>query len=486
MSRIALAQFLQETDTFNPEPTTWSAFESYRLQLEPTRTPAVDPGSELEGSLEVLVDHDVMVLFQAWGGVGGRVEERLHREVGARLRDGLSGGRFDACLLMLHGACAAEGEDDPEGVLVEVAREVLGPAIPIAVALDHHANITSRLVDAATLVVGHQTEPHRPNETAAIVARLLLEVLEDQLDPVTALVKVPMVAPQEHFETNTGPMAEIFSMARSLERGPVRAVSPFPMQPWLDVDEGGWGVTAVADGDEIAAKQAASAIAEAMWARRERFWELTSLPVEDAVQRAVECDGLGVIVDLGDVVWGGGAGDGVATLPELLARSGQHGVTVRDQAATSAAWAAGVGATIEVSLGGSVDKHFTRPIPLRATVASLSEGPIEVPGLFGLRTIDEGQAALLTVGSTHVHVTEKPGAGGCHPACFERHGLRIADLDVVVVKSSANYHPYRPWMGQLHRANTPGLTQSDLTAFPWQRIPRPTFGLDGDAQWHRG
>ena len=54
MARIAIAQFFQETDTFNPEPTTKSDFAGYRLHLEATTEPSVDPDSELAGALSRL------------------------------------------------------------------------------------------------------------------------------------------------------------------------------------------------------------------------------------------------------------------------------------------------------------------------------------------------------------------------------------------------------------------------------------------------
>ena len=55
--------------------------------------------------------------------------------------------------------------------------------------------------------------------------------------------KIPLITPQDQFLTSAGPMKQWFDRARELERRPeVLDVSPYPMQPWLDVAEGGWAV----------------------------------------------------------------------------------------------------------------------------------------------------------------------------------------------------------------------------------------------------
>ena len=74
-----------------------------------------------------------------------------------------------------------------------------------------------------------------------------------------------MITPQDQFLTSGGPMKTWFDRARELEQRPeVLDVSPYPMQPWLDVQEGGWSVVVhTADdpglADELAAEMGALA-----------------------------------------------------------------------------------------------------------------------------------------------------------------------------------------------------------------------------------
>ena len=54
-----------------------------------------------------------------------------------------------------------ESHDDGEGELLSRIRKI-APDLPIAVALDFHANISPTMVEKATVISGYQTvSPHR-------------------------------------------------------------------------------------------------------------------------------------------------------------------------------------------------------------------------------------------------------------------------------------------------------------------------------------
>ena len=55
--------------------------------------------------------------------------------------------------LALHGAMQTVSCDDGEGELLARLRAVVGPAVPIAVSLDPHANITRRMCDFANILM---------------------------------------------------------------------------------------------------------------------------------------------------------------------------------------------------------------------------------------------------------------------------------------------------------------------------------------------
>ncbi len=116
-----------------------------------------------------------------------------------------------------------------------------------------------------------------------------------------------------------------FDRARELEQDPrVLTVSNFPMQPWLDIEEGGWATVVVTDGDQALAERLADEMADLAWSLRAAFQEKVSLTPDDAVRAAeAEPSGLVVLSDTGDSVFGGSAGDSTVLIDSML-RVGHH------------------------------------------------------------------------------------------------------------------------------------------------------------------
>jgi hypothetical protein len=54
----------------------------------------------------------------------------------------------------------------------------------------------------------------------------------------------------------------------------------------------------------------------------------------------------------------------------------------------------------------------------------------------------------------------------------------MADAKMVVVKTASNFQFFRRWRNGLNRVDSPGTTQSDLTAFQWKCLPRAISPLD--------
>ncbi|MFM8680816.1 MAG: M81 family metallopeptidase [Alphaproteobacteria bacterium] len=98
----------------------------------------------------------------------------LDRVVGA-IR---AGGPWDAVLLPQHGAAVAETWPDADGELVRRVREMVGPKVPIGLALDMHANISAQMVANADVTTVYQTNPHvDAREQALHCARLVIRMV---------------------------------------------------------------------------------------------------------------------------------------------------------------------------------------------------------------------------------------------------------------------------------------------------------------------
>ena len=81
----------------------------------------------------------------------------LRDEILAQLRAALP---VDLVVLGLHGAMVAQGYDDCEGDLLERARAIVGPHVPIAAGLDPHSHLTARRVLNANILTAFLEFPH--------------------------------------------------------------------------------------------------------------------------------------------------------------------------------------------------------------------------------------------------------------------------------------------------------------------------------------
>ena len=74
-----------------------------------------------------------------------------------------------AVYICSHGAALTTEEADPDGVLFEKVREIVGPDAPIAATLDLHANVSERMVRSVDAFIG--TGPTRISTCASAVLR---------------------------------------------------------------------------------------------------------------------------------------------------------------------------------------------------------------------------------------------------------------------------------------------------------------------------
>jgi microcystin degradation protein MlrC len=276
-----------------------------------------------------------------------------------------------------------------------------------------------------------------------------------------------------------------FDLAREMETRPgVLSTSNFPMQPWLDVPEGGWATAVVTNGDQALAEELADELADRAWALREEFCRLDSISPQEAVRRAQEAEkGLVILSDTGDSVFGGATGDSTTILAELVRQevSSLALVPMVDPETVEAAIAAGVGGTLTVMVGGKLDPNFGTPLELTAEVVAIGGGRFDV-NMLGFESFDLGQAVLLAVGAIRILVTEKRGIGGNHPSVYEHFDIDLADAKMVVLKTASNWQFYQQWISEVIRVDTPGGTTSHLEELPWQHLPRPIYPLDEMAE----
>lgn len=489
--RIAIAEVGQETCSFTPVRTTVDTFRQYGLYegaeiIEKRRRGRGVLAGFFDRAEEEAIDLVPLPIISGWAGANGMLTAETVAFFTERVVSGLRQLHdLDGLFFSLHGAAAAEDEPDVEGALLAAARSVVGPNVPIVAPFDHHGNVTQRMIANLNGLVAHRTQPHDPYETGYLAAKQLFAIIRGEICPTIAWHKIPLITHQEQFLTSSGPMKRWFDRARAMEELPgVVAVSPFPIQPWLDVPEGGWTTVVVTDNDPALAERLSAELAQMAWEMREEFWIYESVSPEEAVRRAVAGSGLVILSDTGDSVFGGATGDSTVLLREMLAQEITKTalVPIVDPEVAAIAHAAGEGSTIDVALGGKLEPLFGRPVQVTATVEALADGILEAD-VIGRTAFDMGQTALLSIGSICVVVSEHVGIGGNHPVVYRRFGLEPAQADMVVLKTASNWQYYRDMATMIIRADSDGPTMSHLERFDWQQIPRPCYGLDPLAEW---
>ena len=488
--KIALIQVMQETDTFNPVPTTLTDFKNVALLEGAAILSRVDTNSPIAGFLEAIrvsgEDVEVIPILRADAQSGGRLSRQTLSELCQIIQSGLSAaGKCDGLMVFLHGAACAEGVDDVEGEILSIIREKAGNDIPIALMLDHHANITNRMIDSTNLLMAFRTQPHDPFETARDLTVIALQLFSRQISVTMAWRKIPMITHQEQFLTSRGPMKEWFDHARQCEAGgQALTVSLFPMQPWIDVEEAGWSVVVVTENDQASAERVADELAQHAWSLRHQFMQQENLSTTDAITFADNSvNGIVLLSDTGDSVLGGSTGDSTIILRALLDAKIHHQalVPITDPLAAKHLATCDIGATITVNLGGWANDFYS-PIEVTGNLQAVREGIVTLPDL-PQGSVDMGKSAILKVGKVSILVTEFPGVGGIHPGVYRHLGVEPGEFKMIVMKTASNFQYMKQLTTDFVRVATPGPTQSDVCSLPWSRIPRPMFPLDEMKDW---
>jgi microcystin degradation protein MlrC len=485
--RILIAMIKHETNTFSPVPTGWQRFEDRGLYLGAQAIEAYEgTGTPFAAYLRLAREAgaDVVTPVAAEAMPSGPVSAQAYDRLSDMVCEAVASG-CDAAMLDLHGAMVSETTPDGEGALVERMRRI-APGLPIAVTCDLHCNLTQRLVDHCTALVGYKTYPHVDMYDAGLQAgRILLRALEGDVRPVMAWGSRPLLAQTLRMGTDDEPMVSLVAMARQAEAQGALAATVFGGFPLADIKEAGVSAVVVADGDPDAALAWVDRLLDRAWARREEFiYHGEALPQAVARAKALP-DGPILLLDHADNCASGGTQDVMTVIGEVIAQ-GLENVAVAavwDPGAVGQMIAAGVGSEVTIDLGGKTDMPAIglvgQPLRVRGRVRTLSDGEWIVTGPMytGVR-VSVGPTAVLDAGNVQIVVIShhhEPWDQGI----FTRVGIDPATKKVLVLKSRIHY---RAGFGPLARhtisCDGAGVASSDNSLFDYVNVRRPIYPLD--------
>ena len=286
----------------------------------------------------------------------------------------------NAIYICSHGAALTTEEDDPDGVLFEKVRQIVGPNVPIAATLDLHANVSERMVRSVDAFIGYRTNPHLDmRERGAEAAAAIREMLGG-VKPQRAFVRLPIVPPTVTLLTAAGPYAEMIELGQRRMNPEIMNVSAMGGFAFADAATCGLSVVVTARRDKRAAEMLAREIAELGWANRARFYpRLTSL--EDAVARAQAAGhdpSLPALAfaDVADNPGGGGRGNTVFLLRAFYEAGVDRALlgVVYDPDLAAEAHRRGIGSRFEARFNRAETTNFSEPYTAPATVLTLTDG----------------------------------------------------------------------------------------------------------------
>nr|WP_316639847.1 M81 family metallopeptidase [uncultured Roseateles sp.] len=489
--KLFAALLATETNTFAPAPTGWGGYHEYGifhgdaslrdpqgmgLAMAELRRLLAAEGHELVESLSAFA--------QPLGRTVREVYETLRDEILADLE---GAGPVDGVLLMLHGAMVADGYDDCEGDLISRVRQLVGPGVPIGVELDLHCHFTALMRESADAIVSYKEYPHTDTlPRLQELLTILLDTAQGRVRPSTAVFDCKMVG---QWRTTGEPMAGFVRRLQQAEQQPgVLSVSLGHGFPWADVPEAGAKLWVVTDNDPALAETLAETLGREFWALRQQIGT-PGLSIEAALaQSQALAGGPVVLADRADNPGGGAMGDSTFILRAVL-EQGLADVAFGafwDLGAVQICRDAGVGARIDLRLGGKCGPASGDPVDLHVVVMAVDEAHHQL-GLYM-----DGERAPLGP-SVWVQAVDGPCRGldivlislrsqVFSPSLFTGLGIDVMSKKLLVVKSSQHFHAqFAPLAEAVLYVNTPGAMDMNFACLPyrvrsldyWPRVADP-------------
>ncbi len=490
MKRILLAQILHEANSFARTQAPIAHFHRQGVFLgEAARERFSQTRTEMAGFLEAAAREDwhTTIPIVVPCAPAGPMSMEAFTYFRDTLLDGLRAAMpLDGVLLALHGANVVDGEDDPDGAVAQAVRDAVGPDLPIVITLDPHSNVSDRLAAAVNGITAYRTHPHTDHkETGLRAAAILSRILAGEISPRVHLARGRQMRGFDAARTTLpdGPARRAQAIARRMEQEPgVVEVSIQAGFVLADVWQVGPSVAVTGEGPRCG--ELARELMRFAWDERENDTvKMISVAEALAQARAVPPGPLPIVMsDFGDAPGGGGYGDATAMLRALMDDPFPNTLflSIADAGSVEKAAAAGVGATVQLSLGGhTAPLHGGGPVEAAFEVLKIVDGKFThegpyTPGMIG----NFGQSVLLRHGEVRVVATT-----------FQRNIVDLQQVKMFGIDPRACGLIAIKCMDAFRAAFTPiaraviafesgGVSSRVQTTLEWTKARRPIWPLD--------
>jgi microcystin degradation protein MlrC len=488
--RLLIAMMKHETNTFSPVPTPLERFRP--LYGEAAIRAYRGTGTGLGAYLDLAEREGTEIVLPIAAGAppSSPVEDIAYAHITETICEAVARGGFDGILLDLHGAMVTESLEDGEGQFLKRLRAI-DPKTPIAVSLDMHANLYDDIIANATVITGYRTYPHIDTyETAKLAGEILLRAIRGEVRPVMAWGNVPMLPHVMRQGTDDHPNKALQHRCAAMSGEGALAASLFTGFPHADIANAGLSAVVVTDGDRKLAEDLRDELLDRAWVEREAFvYKIEPLQQSVAHAKAMPPSQPGegpiVLLDHYDNCASGGTMDTTAVLAEIL-RQGLDDVAVfaiYDPEAVQQAISAGIGAEVNLSIGGKIKMPAipaeSLPLTVTGTVKTISNGRYKNQGPMGRGLqMDMGAAVVLDTGRAEIVLISRH----VEPSdlnCLLSLGIDPLQKRYVMLKSRIHW---RAGLGPMAKAVVEcagiGVCTSEYGQLQFTKVRRPIYPLD--------
>ncbi|MEM7742882.1 MAG: M81 family metallopeptidase [Pseudomonadota bacterium] len=472
--RVFIGCLGTETNSFSSMPTGMTTFEESMLYRgDATQHPGTTFSVPMQVWRNAVEEHqgevfEGLAAFAQPSGVTVRsVYERLREE----LLDGLRAAMpVDMVLLSMHGAMTAEGYDDCEGDILACVREIVGEDTVIGAELDLHCSITPQIVEVADAVVLFKEYPHiDTGERAAELFEICHQAHLGTVKPVMAVHDCRMIG---MFRTPVEPVKSFVAEMQSAEgKDGILSVSFAHGFPWQDVAYTSAKMLVIADGDTDKAAATAQTFGKRIWDLRDETLN-PMYSIDEALAEVAQGPGPVVLADVADNAGGGAPSDSTFLLRAALDRgtTGLLSGHYWDPLAVRFCEEAGVGATLNLRIGGKCGPESGDPVDLTVSVRSIRHGATHS---FGQATQPMGTAVWVSTEGIDLVLTTKR-TQPFHPDGFEQLGIDCSSYKGIAVKSIQHFYAgFAPIASRVLYINGPGAIPPDFAAIPYKKFTDP-------------
>ena len=479
--KLLIASLTNETNTFAPFPVGRAAFENLMVTRQATREPAVAASTPLHIWREMgeAKGWEVAESLLAWAQPSGMVVRGVYEEYRDEILADVEKERPDILMLSMHGAMVADGYDDCEGDLMARARAILGPEAIIGLEIDPHCHLTPEMMTAANLIVCFKEYPHTDvPERAVDLFHLVVDAAEGRTRPVMRDFDCRMIC---MYPTQDQPVRGFVDDMMAAEgKDGILSLSLAHGFPYGDTAVTGTRMLAIADGDAEKAEAVARQFGERLFAMREDL-RLDWLSIDEGLDLVeASAEGPVVLADTADNAGGGAPSDSTFVLQEVL-RRGMRDVALAifwDPVLVAMCQDAGVGARMNVRIGGKRSEASGAPVDLTVTVRGIREGMTQARGTV---IAPFGTGVWLEADGVHLVINTKR-TQCLNPSLFTDLGLDITAMKALIVKSSNHFYAgFAPVASVVRHMATPGALSADFATIPyvkrapdyWPRVENP-------------